>query len=456
MVGAESLFAPCISPPLPAILGESLNGPAPTDSPGGRARMTSNVNRAFSSLRVYNYRLYYIGQFTSQTGTWMQRLAQAWLVLNLTHSPFALGTVNLLQALPITLFSLFGGVIADRVPKRELMLVTQTVSTIQAIVLAALTSLGSIQIWQIYVLALVLGTANAFDGPARQSFPIELVGRNDVANAVALNSTLMNGSRILGPSFAGIAIATIGVAGCFWLNAISFIAVIACLLAMRPSQFFALPKLQHGPTSQLLRDGIAYSLRTPAVFSLLFALLFVGTFGYNFNTFVPLVSRFILNTNSFQYGLLFSALGLGSVIAGFAVAFMHSHRERTVYVGGAAFMVLLALLAISKIYAISVLILFFTGMASIMFSTSLQTRLQLLVISEFRGRVMGIYTLLQQGSTPFGAMFIGGISEHWSVEAAVLSSAIIGGTGLFGAWIYSRRHQGEMAGDVRLPAPEPP
>jgi predicted MFS family arabinose efflux permease len=386
----------------------------------------------------------------------MQRLAQAWLVLNLTHSPFALGTVNLLQALPITLFSLFGGVIADRVPKRELLLVTQIISTIQAFVLAALTSLGTIQIWQIYVLALVVGTANAFDGPARQSFPIELVGRNEVANAVALNSTLMNGSRILGPSFAGLAIATIGIAGCFWLNAISFIAVIGCLLAMRPSQFFALPKLQRGRTADLLREGISYSLRTPAVFSLLFALLFVGTFGYNFNTFVPLVARFILNTTSFQYGLFFSALGTGSLLAGFAVAFTHSHRERTVYLGGAAFMFLLAMLALSKIYALSVIILFFTGMASIMFSTSLQTRLQLIVINEFRGRVMGIYTLLQQGSTPFGAMFIGGISERWSVEVAVLSSAIIGATGLFGAWLYSRRHRGdEPAAGSLLAASEP-
>jgi predicted MFS family arabinose efflux permease len=433
-----------------------LSAPNAPESPAGHARPVTGLQRAFGSLRVYNYRLYYIGQFTSQTGTWMQRLAQAWLVLNLTHSPFALGTVNLLQALPITLFSLFGGVIADRVPKRELLLVTQTVSTVQAIVLAALTSLGAIQIWQIYVLALILGTANAFDGPARQSFPIELVGRNDVANAVALNATLMNGSRILGPSFAGLAIATIGVAGCFWLNAISFIAVIGCLIAMRPSQFFALPKLQRGPTAQLLRDGIAYSLQTPAVFSLLFALLFVGTFGYNFNTFVPLVSRFILNTTSFQYGLLFSALGTGSLLAGFAVAFANTHRERTVYLGGAAFMLLLALLALSKVYAVSVVILFLTGMASIMFSTSLQTRLQLLVINEFRGRVMGIYTLLQQGSTPFGAMFIGGISERWSVETAVLSSAMIGGAGLFAAWVYSRRHQGdEPAGDDVIAASEP-
>jgi MFS family permease len=428
----------------------------PEGAPSRRRRTLDELKRAFASLGVYNYRLYYIGQFISQTGTWMQRLAQAWLVLNLTHSPFALGTVSMLQALPITLFSLFGGVIADRVPKRRLLLVTQSIATVQAVVLASLTSLGIIRIWEIYALALVLGMSNAFDNPARQSFPIELVGRGEVANAVALNSTLMNGSRILGPSFAGIAIATIGVGGCFWLNAVSFIAVIACLIAMRPSQFFAVPKLQRGPALGLLREGILYAIRSPAVFGLLFALLFVGTFGYNFNTFVPLISRFILHTNSFQYGLLFSALGAGSLLAALAVAFTRTHKERSVYIGGAAFMLLLALLGISRIYAVSVVLLLLTGMASIVFSTALQTRLQLIVTNEFRGRVMGIYTLLQQGSTPFGALFIGTISEQWSTEAAVESAAAIGAFGLFWAWIYTRRHRSEeRAADAKLDVPDP-
>jgi MFS family permease len=417
-----------------------------------RERSMAEINRAFASLGVYNYRLYYIGQFVSQTGTWMQRLAQAWLVLNLTHSPFALGTVSTLQALPVTIFALVGGVIADRMPKRRLLLITQSVAAVQAVVLAALTSLGLIHVWQIYVLALVLGTSNAFDNPARQSFPIELVGRREVANAVALNSTLMNGSRILGPSFAGIAIATIGVAGCFWLNAISFIAVLGGLIAMRPAEFYAVPKLQRGPPVRLLRQGIAYALKTPAVFGLLFALLFIGTFGYNFNTIVPLVARFILHTSSFQYGLLFTALGAGSLLAALGVAFSRGHGDRGVYLGGAVFMLLLGLMAVSRLYALSVGLLLITGMASIIFSTSLQTRLQLIVPSEFRGRVMGIYTLLQQGSTPFGALFIGSISERWSVEVAVVAAALIGGLGLLWAWLYSRRHRTEgLAGLLVFP-----
>lgn len=423
-----------------------------SDTPprSGYAGVRSDLQRAFSSLRIYNYRLYYAGQFVSQTGTWMQRLGQAWLVLNLTHSPFALGVVTTLQALPITLFSLFGGVIADRMPKRTLLIYTGWISLVQAVILAALTSFGIIQIWELYVLALVLGLANAFDNPARQSFPVELVGRGDVANAIALNSTLNNGSRIIGPSLAGIAIATIGVAGCFWLNALSFLAVIAGLFAMRPREFYSVPMPQRGPARELLAQGISYSLRTPAVFSLLFALLFVGTFGYNFNTFIPLVSRFLLHTNSFQYGLLFSALGAGSLIAAFGIALSRGGGERSIYLGGAIFIALLGVLGLSRIYQLSVVTLFVTGMASIVFSTATQTRLQLIAANEFRGRIMGIYTLLQQGSTPIGAMFLGTIAQRWNVSAAIEAAVAIGGVGLFFAWVYARKNSGAIADEAAI------
>ncbi len=419
-----------------------------------RPRGLDELKRAFSSLRVYNYRLYYGGQFVSQTGTWMQRLAQAWLVLNITHSPFALGTVTTLQALPITIFSLFGGVIADRVPKRTLLIVTGSVSTVQAVVLAGLTSLGVITIWEIYVLALILGLANAFDGPARQSFPVELVGREDVANAVALNATLNNGTRIIGPSVAGVVIATIGVAGCFWLNALSFFGVIAGLVAMRPREFHALPGPQRGSTRRLLADGIAYSLRTPAVFALLFALLFVGTFGYNFNTFIPLVARFLLHTNSFQYGLLFSALGAGSLVAALLVAVARSSGERSVYFGGEVFIGLLGILGLSHVFPISAATLFCTGIASVVFSTALQTRLQLISADQFRGRVMGIYTLLQQGSTPVGAMFRGSSAQRWNVSWAIEAAVFIGGSGLICAWIYARRNASRIASSTATLAAE--
>lgn len=410
---------------------------------GSRQPGLEGLRRAFSSLRIYNYRLYWFGQLVSLTGTWMQRLAQAWLVLNLTHSPFALGTVSTIQFLPITLFSLWGGVIADRIPKRRLLIATQSIAAVQALCLAALTSLGMIKLWEIYILAGALGLSSAFDGPARQAFPVELVGREEVANAVALNSTLFNTSRIAGPSLAGIAIAGVGVAGCFWLNAASFLAVIAALIAMRPSQFFAVPPRQRGSTLQLVRGGLAYAWRTPAIFVLLLALLFMGTFGYNFNVLLPLVARYLLATNSLGYGFLFAALGAGSLAAALTLAYTRAQTLRMVLLGGACFVILLALLGLSHIYPLSLLVLLLLGAASIAYSASTQTRLQVLVPDELRGRVMSLYTLLFAGSTPIGSFFIGGVSQRWGVSTAVVAAALLAAIGLVVAWLYLRTRTAE-------------
>jgi MFS family permease len=406
--------------------------------PAHRAGGMSEFRRAFSSLQVYNYRLYFFGQMASMTGTWMQRLAQAWLVLQITNSPLALGTVITLQALPVTLLTLFGGVVADRVPKRTLLLITQSVSTVQATLLALLTTLGMIHLWHLYVLAALLGTCTAFDAPASQAFPIELVGREEVGNAVALNSTINNMSRILGPSLAGVVIAAIGVAGCFWLNAFSFMAVLGALLAMRTSEFHALPEYQIGSARRLLSDGIRYSLRTPSVLVLLGTVLFIGTFGYNFNTILPLTATYLLHTTSFQYGFLFTALGAGSLLAALGLAYRGGQSDRRVFIGGGCFMASLGLLGFSHIYPLSLGLLLVIGVASIIYSASTQTRLQLIVPNEVRGRVMGIYTLLQQGSTPVGALFIGGLSQRLGVGTAIESAAAIGGLGLLGTYIYSR------------------
>ena len=412
----------------------------------GTARRTGGMaefRRAFSSLRIYNYRLYFFGQMASMTGTWMQRLAQAWLVLKLTNSPIALGTVITLQALPVTLLTLLGGVVADRVPKRALLLTTQSISTVQATVLALLTTLRVIHLWHLYLLAALLGTCTAFDAPASQAFPIELVGRAEVGNAVALNSTINNMSRILGPSIAGVVIAIVGVAGCFWLNAFSFMAVLGALLAMRTSEFHALPEYQIGSARRLLSDGIRYALRTPSVFVLLGTVAFIGTFGFNFNTVLPLVATYLLRTNSFQYGFLFTTLGAGSLVAALGLAYRGGQSNRRVFIGGGCFMVSLGLLGLSHIYLLSLGLLLIIGVSSIVYSASTQTRLQLIVPNEVRGRVMGIYTLLQQGSTPLGALFIGGLSQKLSVGTAIESAATIGAVGLLGTYIYSRLQAGE-------------
>jgi len=409
-------------------------------APGARHLATT-----FSSLRVYNYRLYWLGQLVSLTGTWMQRTAQAWLVLKLTNSAFAVGTVTALQFLPITLLSLFGGVIADRVPKRRLLIVTQSISAVQALLLALLTQIGAIQLWHLYLLVLVLGLTNAFDNPARQSFPVELVGRDEVANAVALNSTLFNTSRITGPALAGIALATVGVAGCFWLNAASFLATIAGLVLMRPDRFFSVTRPRRDPPLRLLREGISYSLRTPAIFVLVISLAFVGTFAYNFTVVVPLLARFTLHAGSLGYGLLFSAQGAGALVAALGLAYTRGQNLRTVFLGGLVLSVGLLCLGLSTIYGLSAGLLAIIGGAGIIYSASTQTRLQIIVPDHLRGRVMSIYTLLFAGTTPIGSLFIGAVSEHWNVQISLVASGVLSLCGLALAWLYLRgRSAAEM------------
>lgn len=403
------------------------------------ARHHFEFGRGFSSLRNYNYRLFFAGQLVSLTGTWMQRLAQAWLVLKLTNSPFALGTTTTLQFLPITLFSLYAGVIADRFPKRKLMIVTQVAATVQAIILATLTSLGIIQLWHIYVLATVLGLTTAFNSPANQSFPVELVGRDDVANAVALNSTLFNASRIAGPSLAGVAIATIGVAGCFWFNAISFLAVIGSLLAMKPEQFYAVPRRQRGSTRQLLAGGLDYALRTPSVFVLLLMLLFLGTFAFNFQTLLPLLARYTLHTDSLGYGFLFASFGVGSLIASLTLAYSRGQDFRFIIVSGTVFIAMLALLGLSHVFVVGLVLLLLVGFFSLLYSAATQTRLQVIVPDELRGRVMSLYTLLFAGSTPIGSLLIGIMSERWSVGVAIEVASTLSFTGILAAVLYQSR-----------------
>ncbi|MHB8574873.1 MAG: MFS transporter [Dehalococcoidia bacterium] len=417
----------------------------------------AGMRRAFSSLGIYNYRLYWLGQLVSLTGTWMQRLAQAWLVLRITHSPFQLGTVTMIQFLPITLFSLFGGVVADRLPKRRLLIVTQSIAATQAIVLATLTSFGLIQIWHIYLLALMLGMSNAFDNPARQSFPVELVGREEVANAIALNSTLFNTSRIAGPSLAGIAIATIGVAGCFWLNAFSFLGTIVALSLMKPALFFAAPPRQRRGTVSLLKEGLRYAAQTPSVAVMMIALIFLGTFAYNFNVVLPLLATYTLKTGSLGYGFMFAGLGAGSLVAALTLAYTRAQSVKTVFIGGSALLVMMTLLGLSHTYLLSLGLLAVLGAFSISYSASTQTRLQVIVPDAMRGRTMSLYTLFFAGTTPFGSLFIGAISDHWDPGTALIISAALSASGIVLAWWYLHRQSPAdlIRGTVLATAAEP-
>jgi MFS family permease len=390
----------------------------------------------FRSLRNYNYRLFYFGQMISLTGTWMQTIALAWLVLDRTHSPLALGTVTMLQFLPISLLVLFGGVLADRVPKRRLLVVTQTVAMAQAFALAFLTWSGAITIWQIYVLAAVLGLTNALDNPTRQVFVVEMVGRDDVTNAVALNSSLFNSARLIGPALGGVIIAAVGVGATFFINGVSFLAVIIGLLLMKPDLLYPAPKSEGGRVLEQLAEGLRYSLRTPPIMFILILMAAIGTFGYNFTVVLPLLARNVLHVGSIGFGAMTSAVGVGSLVAALGLATLGKASRQTLLIGAMAFAILLAMVAASPWYALTLVLLVALGVASIAFAATSNSSLQITAPDRLRGRVMSFYMLLFAGSTPIGGELTGAMAEHIGVRLTVGIEAAVCGVGIAVALVY--------------------
>jgi MFS family permease len=393
----------------------------------------------FRSLRNRNYRLYWSGQLVSMTGSWMQRTAMAWLVLDVTASPLAVGTLTMLQFLPILLFSLVGGVLADRLPKRRVLLATQIGTALQAVALAVLVSMGDVDQWHLYGLALVQGLFQAIDNPTRAAFSMELVGREDLANAVALNSANFNVSRIVGPALAGVLLASVGTAVCFWLNALSYAPIILSLLALRPAEFHAVPEPARGSMGGQLAEGLRYALRTPFVFGVLLVVWSLGAFGFNFMTIIPLLARFVFDAGPEAFGFLSSFLGAGSLCGVLLVAQRANATRGWLFGGAAAFSVLLALVALSPWLTLSAALLFVLGFAGLTFSANAQTLLQYAAPGQLRGRVMSLYTVLFAGMTPLGAIVVGGLSEVYSVQAALLIVASLCALGTLASWLYLRR-----------------
>lgn len=406
------------------------------------------AGRTFHSLRNRNYRLYWIGQVVSLSGTWMQRIAQAWLVLQLTQSPFALGTVTAMQFTPILLLSLFGGVLADRVPKWRFLLLTQTTMAIQALVMAILVSTGTIQLFHIYILAAILGIANALDMPTRQSFVIELVGRDDLPNAVALNSTIFNASRIIGPALGGLLIAAIGVAGCFYLNALSFLGVIGGLLLMDPGKFFAGRPARGGRMLGQIGEGLRYAATTPDAALPLLLMAILGTFGYNFTVILPLIADEVLHMGAIGFGVLTAAMGVGSLLAALGVAYRGRATRKSLLTGAAGFSTALFLVALSNWWWLTIPLLVGLGLFSIVFSATATTRLQLVAPGDMRGRVMSIYQLLFAGTTPIGSLIIGWLAERGGVQRAVAIVAGVCGLGVFAALAYIRRNAARLLSET--------
>jgi MFS family permease len=363
--------------------------------------------RTFAALAVPNYRRYFFGQATSLVGTWMQMAAQSWLVLSLTGSAAALGLIVALQTLPVLLLAPYGGVIADRVDKRRLMIVLQTAMGLQALALGLLTITGSVRIWEIGVLAVILGVNNAFENPARQSFVLEMVGADTLRNAVSLNSVQVNVARAVGPAVAGVLIATVGTGECFLINAASFVAVVGSLVSMERSKLHPTPPAPRAAGQ--LREGLRYARATPEIIVPLAMMALVGTLAYEFQVSLPVMARHTLHAGAEGYGFMTAAMGAGAIVGGLIVAARGHTGLRPVSIAVAAFAVALALAALAPTLAVELVALALVGAASVSFMSSGNSTLQLAADPAMRGRVMALWFVALQGTTPIGGPLIGGI-----------------------------------------------
>lgn len=398
---------------------------------------TGKFLRMFPALQQRNFRLFWFGQFISLIGTWMQTTGQAWLVLQLTNDSLALGTVGALQFLPVLLFTLFGGVIADRLPKRRVLLGTQTFACLLASTLFTLYITHTIQIWHIYVLAFLLGINNSLDMPTRQSFVVEMVGRDSLANAVALNSSVFNMAKIVGPGVAGLIIARFGEGPLFLGNAISFIPVLVSLLLLDPTKLFAVQRKASatpiGPL-QSLNNGLKYVWRTPAIFLIIAVVGVVSLFGINFNVVEPLVSTELLHQGAQGFGLISSSFGIGALIGALLLATGNKAPSfKKMLTQAAMFCIGLGLVGLSHNYLLSLGLSMFTGFCMITFAATANTTLQTIAPDHLRGRVMSVYMLVFNGTTPIGNLFTGwlagvaGISITLVINASIsLIAALVG------------------------------
>jgi MFS family permease len=375
------------------------------------------LRRTFRSLRTRNFRLYASGQALSLIGTWMQRMAQEWLVLDLTGSGRWLGVTAALQFLPLLVVGPWGGLVADRVDKRKLLLVTQSAAGVLAAVLGVVTLTGAVQLWMVLALALALGVVTALDNPTRQAFVIEMVGTADIANAVTLNSVMINAARAIGPAIAGVLIASVGMAPTFLINAASYGLVVVALIAMDPRQLLRGAPAVRGPGQ--LREGLRYVARTPALRMPLLLMVVAGTFAYEFNVTLPLLARYVFEGDARTLGILNFALGAGAVVGGLVAAGRDTPTDRSTVLAALSFGGLLLLTAVAPTLWLAVVALVLTGAVSITFLASANALLQLRTPAPYRGRVMALWTMALLGSTPVGAPIVGWIGEVAGARAGL-------------------------------------
>ena len=407
----------------------------------------SKAGKAFGHR---NYRLFFVGQAISLVGTWMQQVAQGWLVLTLSGDPFWLGVVATAQFLPVMVFGLFAGVLADVLPKRQTLMAVQAVMMVLAIILTILTATGVVEIWMIIVLALLLGCANAVDMPVRQAFAIEMVGPRDVGNAVAINSAMFNGARVVGPAMAGLTIGAFGMAPAFAINAASFLAVIVGLWAMRDDELHR-PRLVPRPRSvgavmDNLREGLGFVRHTPIVLLAVTTVGVVATFGMNFQVVIPPLAQDALGSDASGYGFLMTASGLGALVA--AVALVIGGKPRAGRIAGGAIVLGIASIALaaSTSFPVSMLLMVPIGAGGIVMAATANATIQLAVPDGLRGRVMSVYTTVFSASMPIGGLLMGAIAS----AIGILEAVAIGGvlsllSGLVALVWYRRLRAREVA-----------
>ncbi len=384
---------------------------------GVNAKATSRF-QAFSALKHRNYRIYWFGMLVAITGWQIQMVAQAWLVYKLTDSPFYLGLAGLAQAIPTIVLTLFGGVVADRVDRRKLLILTQTGTGLLMLVLAVLVGTELVQIWHILLIAFLIGAIWAFDQPARMALVPHLVDREDLMNAVAMGSMIWQGSRIIGPALAGVLLATVGYAACFYLTTIGFLAMVGSLVLVRVPPTASIAATQN--VAQNLVEGINFILHSPVFFTLIGMTFFNSLFGFSYVTLMPVFAESILHVGERGGGLLMGISGVGAVIGTTAIASLGNfkYKGRLILIGGTAFGLTLLLFSLSPWYYVSLGVLFVSGIVNSFYLTSVNTMLQDLVPDQLRGRVMGIYGLTWS-VLPLGGMVAGGVATVAGAPFAV-------------------------------------
>jgi MFS family permease len=410
----------------------------PAISPPVAPKRVFDLTRSLSALRHRNFRLFWSGQMISLIGTWMQSTGQAWLVLQLTKSGWALGIVGALQFLPVLCFALFGGVLADRLPKRRMLLITQSAAAILAFTLWLLVFTNTVQLWQVFIFAALLGLCNAFDMPTRQSFVMEMVGREDLSNAVALNSSIFNMARLVGPGIAGLMIAWIGEAPLFFLNSISYIPVIIGLALINAKQLHSprpRPQAQVQSTFASLHEGFSYIKRTHVVLMIIIVIGTISLFGINFNVTLPLISTEVLKLDAKGFGFISSAFGGGALLASLILALGgKSPGIKQMLFSAILFGICESLFALSPWYWLSLLLVAMVGFTQVSFSAVANATLQVVTPDHLRGRIMSVYMLVFAGSVPLGNLFTGWLDHSYNASIAVLVGAVLSLAAALAGW----------------------